>query len=79
MPYFIYRIKQGPVAIVKNVELINQFESFKEAKEFAKQTRAEQVDGDGDQIKVMFADNELQAEEQIMETRDEPIVREWEK
>ena len=35
MPYFIYRIKQGPTAIVKNLELINQFDSFKEAKEFA--------------------------------------------
>lgn len=79
MPYFIYRIKQGPAAIVKNVELINQFESFKEAKEFAKQARIDQADGDEAQIKVMFADNELQAEEQIMETRDEPIVREWEK
>lgn len=79
MPYFIYRIKQGPTAIVKNLELVNQFDSFKEAKEFAKQARIEQADDDKDQIKVMFADNQLQAEEQIMETREESIVREWEK
>ena len=79
MPYFIYSIKQGPTAIVKNVELINQFDSFKEAKEFAKQARIDQADGEEAQVKVMFADNELQAEEQIMETREEPIVREWEK
>ena len=79
MPYFIYRIKQGPTAIVKNLELINQFDSYKEAKAFAKQVRIDQVEGDNDQIKVMFADNQLQAEEQIMETREEPIIREWEK
>ena len=79
MPYFIYRIKQGPTALVKNLELLKEFESFKEAKEFAKQARAEQADGEDAQIKVMFADNQLHAEEQIMETREEPIKREWEK
>ena len=79
MPYFIYRIKQGPTAIVKNLELVNQFDSFKEAKEFAKQTRIEQAEGDNDQIKVMFADSQLEAEEKIMETREQPILREWEK
>ena len=34
---------------------------------------------DNSQIKVMFADNQLQAEEQLMEKRDKPILREWEK
>jgi hypothetical protein len=79
MPYFIYSIKQGPTALIKNLELLNEFESFKEAKEFAKQARIDQADGEDAQIKVMFADNQLQAEEQIMEKRDETIVREWEK
>ena len=31
------------------------------------------------QIKVIFADNSLQAEELLMEKRDQPIMREWEK
>ena len=79
MPYFIYRIKQGPTALVKNIELINEFEAFKEAKEFAKQERIDQADGEDIQIKVMFADNQLHAEEQIMEKRDGSIVKEWEK
>jgi len=79
MPYFIYSIKQGPTALIKNLELLNEFESFKEAKEFAKQARIDQTDGEDVQIKVMFADNQLQAEEQIMEKRDESVVREWEK
>ncbi|MGD8926831.1 MAG: hypothetical protein PVG20_08260 [Thioalkalispiraceae bacterium] len=79
MPYFVYHIKQGPTAIIKNLELLKEFESFKDAKQFAKQARAKQGDGEDVQIKVMFADNQLQAEEQIQETREQPIVREWEK
>jgi hypothetical protein len=36
-------------------------------------------EGDGHQIKVMFADTELEAEEKLMEKREAPILREWEK
>ncbi|MGD8783452.1 MAG: hypothetical protein PVG75_03400 [Thioalkalispiraceae bacterium] len=79
MPYFVYRIKQGPTVMIKDLELMTEFESFKEAKDFAKQARIDQADGEEAQIKVMFADNQLHAEEQLMEARDEPIVREWEK
>jgi len=79
MPYFIYRIKPGPTSLIKNIELIKEFDAFKEAKEFAKQERIDQADGEDIQIKVMFADNQLLAEEQIMEKRDGSIAKEWEK
>jgi len=79
MPYFIYSIKPGPTALIKNIELINEFDAFKEAKEFAKQARIDQADGEDIQIKVMFADNQLLAEEQIMEKREGSMVKEWEK
>ena len=77
MPYYVFRIQSGPTAIVKQLDLLQEFEVYKEAQDFAKLTRAQQTDGS--QIKVMFADNLLQAEEQLMEKRDKPIVREWEK
>jgi outer membrane protein assembly factor BamE (lipoprotein component of BamABCDE complex) len=77
MPYYVFRIQSGPTAIVKQLELIKEFEVYKEAQEFAKQTRASQTDDS--QIKVMFAENQLQAEEQLMEKREKPILREWEK
>lgn len=77
MPYYVFRIQAGPTAIVKQLELVKEFEVYKEAQEFAKQTRAEQ--SDDTQIKVMFADNQLKAEEQLMEKREKPILREWEK
>ena len=77
MPYYVFRIQSGPTALVKQLELLDEFEAYKEAQEFAKQTRAEQTDNS--QIKVMFADNQLQAEEQLQEKREKPILREWEK
>jgi len=77
MPYYVFRIQTGPAALVKQLELLEEFEVYKEAQEFAKQTRAEQ--SDASQIKVMFADNQLQAEEQLQEKREKPILREWEK
>jgi len=79
MPYYVFRIAQGPTAIIKNLDLLNEFDAYKEAQEFAKQSRAEQPADDTSQIKVMFADNRLQAEEQLQERREEPILREWEK
>jgi len=77
MPYYVFRIHAGPTAIVKQLELVQEFEAYKDAQNFAKQTRAEQTDDS--QIKVMFADNQLSAEEQLMEKREKPILREWEK
>ena len=77
MPYYVFRIQAGPAAIVKQLELLKEFEVYKEAQDFARQTRAQQTDDA--QIKVMFADNQLKAEEQLMEKREKPILREWEK
>ena len=79
MPYYIYRIHQGPTAIVKNLELVAQHDEYKQAKQQAKQLRIEQATDDASQIKVMFADNQLDAEEKLMEAREQPILREWEK
>jgi hypothetical protein len=79
MPYFVFRINEAPVDILKNLELLNEFESYQQAQEFAKQTRVEDGVDDPASIKVMFADTRLQAEEQLMQKRPKPIVREWEK
>jgi hypothetical protein len=41
--------------------------------------RAAMDAGDQYLIKVMFADNEAEAEQQLTEKRDAPILKEWEK
>jgi len=79
MPYFVYRIENAEMAMLKQLQLINTFDSFKEAKTFARDQRVAQKPDDKAIIKVMFADNELHAEELLMEKRDKPIVMEHEK
>ncbi|MGB5278776.1 MAG: hypothetical protein WBO73_12030 [Gammaproteobacteria bacterium] len=80
MPYFIYKITtQEGMRLVKNLELINEFETFKEAKKFARQKRGELPEDSNDMIKVMFAENQLIAEEQLLEHREKPVLMEHEK
>jgi len=80
MPYFIYKMtSQEGMSLVKNLELIKEFDSFKEAKKFARETRAALPDDSAEIIKVMFAENQLQAEEQLLEHREKPILMEHEK
>ena len=79
MPYFIYQLQKNNLAQIKDVELITQFEDYKEAKNFARDKRAELELKDPGDIKIMFADNEELAEKKLLENRDAPILREWEK
>lgn len=65
--------------LVKNLELLSEFDSFKEAKVFTRQKRTELDGSDKALIKIMFADNQLLAEEQLLEHRDKPVVMEHEK
>ncbi|MDH5573254.1 MAG: hypothetical protein OEY89_15945 [Gammaproteobacteria bacterium] len=79
MPYYIYKITPGITDILKNIELQTDFESFKEAKNHVKELRAQMDATDSTSFKIIFANNSLHAEEQLMEKREEPIMREWEK
>lgn len=80
MPYYIYRMSSPEgMDLVKNLELLNEFESFKDAKTFARERRTELDGDDRVVIKIMFADNQLLAEEQLLEHRDKPIMMEHEK
>ncbi len=80
MPYFIYKMtSQEGMSLVKNLELISEFESFKQAKSFAREKRTALAEGSNEIIKVMFAENQLAAEEQLLEHREKPILMEHEK
>ena len=80
MPYFIFKMKtQEGMSLVKNLELINEFESFKQAKNFAREQRAALPENSDVIIKVMFAENQLAAEEQLLEHREKPVIMEHEK
>ncbi len=76
--YFIYKIIEGPTQMVKTLEKIDRFDSYKEAKAQVKSLRLE-PNPDGGLFKIIFAENELAAEEMLQEKREKPIVQEWEK
>jgi hypothetical protein len=68
MPYFIYRISEQPIKIL---ELLERHAVYRDASQRAKQLRREA----GNEppavvIKVIFADNELHAEDLLNEVRE---------
>lgn len=69
MPYYIYRVL--PFA---QLEKLGEFSAFKEASVQAKALRAADAgastSGAPGKVKVMFADNELQAEDLLCQIRD---------
>lgn len=79
MPYYVYRITDSAAGLFKQLELLDSFDNYREAKQLTKKTRLKMDADDTAQIKVMFADNELHAEEQLQEKREKPITMEWEK
>jgi len=79
MPYYVFKIQAGVSNLVKNLQKLDEFENFKDAKNFVKEQRSKLLDGEQITFKVIFADNELEAEERLQEHRETPILREWEK
>lgn len=72
MPYYLYRVTEQPV---RQLRKISEFDAFKEASAEAKRLRRETDLTDGTLIKVMFADNELQAEDLLNQVREkEPLT-----
>ena len=78
MPYFVFKITQ-PTPIVKNLDFQKQFETFKEAKNYSRDLRTELPLKGGIEVKMTHAANQLQAEELLMEKREETVTMEWEK
>ena len=64
MPYYIFKIStQEGMSLIKNLELQGESGSFKEAKNMARDIREKQDGAENITVKVMFADNQLMAEE----------------
>jgi hypothetical protein len=81
MPYFVYKMSPGPTNIIKNLDLMDKFEKYKDAKNYVKEKRVElNITAESDEeLKMILAENELEAEEKLLEKREKPILREWEK
>lgn len=65
MPYYVYRV--GALGVLSKLA---EFTSFRDASLHAKAQRAADVPGTPGRIKVMFADNELAAEDLLSQVRE---------
>jgi hypothetical protein len=78
MPYYVFKITQ-PNPMIKNLDMQQACEVYKEARELARSLRAQQEPGDKAIVKIVFAASQLEAEENLHENREKPILMEWEK
>lgn len=67
MPYYIYKIFEFPM---KRMEKIEQHEIYKQGSERSKTLRRDLALTEQCQVKLVFAENELQAEELLMQVRE---------
>ena len=77
MAYFIYRISEH--AGQKRLQCLGQHGSFRDAKHRARQQRAQLPADSGFTIKMVFADDQEQAEALRKKKTVAPIRKDWEK
>ncbi len=67
MPYYLYRVSQ--IGSIRQLEKLAQFDKFKEASTAAKELR-KNAGPQQDLFRVVFGENELQAEDTLNTVRD---------
>lgn len=66
MPYYVYKIFETPI---RRLEKLEQHDAFRAASDRAKQLRSELSSDASCVIKVIFAENELHAEDLLNQIR----------
>ena len=79
MPYYIYKITPGDTPTVKKLDLIGEHVNFRDAKTAVREMRAAQSADAKHSYKIMFAGSPGEAEQKLLEVREQPVVKEWEK
>ncbi len=77
--YFVYKITRSSTGAVNGLELLDAFDAYRAARDFARARRAEGGLDARQEIKMIFAKDETEAEMRLRERRERPILREWEK
>ena len=78
MPYYVFRITQ-PNPVLKNLEHQGTYESYQAARTQTRTLRMNTAPSDTAAYRLVFAANQLEAEERLLEQREKPILMEWEK
>jgi hypothetical protein len=67
MPYYLYKVFKAPIL---RLEKIEQHDAFREASARAKTLRRELALSEGCDVKVVFAEHELGAEDLLSQVRE---------
>lgn len=67
MPYFIYKVQHQPILQLKKLE---QHDTYRAASARAKEMRRDAGTADPAAIKMIFAENELEAEDILSQVRE---------
>ncbi len=79
MPYYLFKINVlDELKLFKHLELLEVYDAYQPARNEAKKLRTEQP-LEGVTYKVMFAENQLAAEESLLEKREKPVLMEYER
>ena len=78
MPYYIYKIIPGETATARTLEFTGEHDSYREAKNEVKALRTAQPKNVDLVYKIIFAGNQPEAEQLLLEHREKPILKEWE-
>jgi hypothetical protein len=76
MPYFVFKYQNNKF---RSVEHIDTFDVYRDARALLKDLRKKKSPDNPNAYKVVYAEDMLEAEMLILEKRDAPILREWEK
>ncbi len=76
MPYFVFKYQNNKF---RSVEHIDTFDVYKDARALLKDLRKKKSPDNPNAYKVVYAEDMLEAEMLILEKRNAPILREWEK
>ena len=71
MPYFVYRLPEP-----RSLEHIATFDKYKEAREVARENRAQLEKGGSETIRMIFAKNQVEAEKLLLAPREERYIDE---
>jgi hypothetical protein len=77
--YFVYKITRSSTGAVSALELLDSFEAYKAARDYARGRRAEGGLEPRQEVRMIFAKDQTEAEMRLRERRERPILREWEK
>lgn len=76
MPYFIYYVTHNPATQAKKLEYIDTKDNFKAARTLARERRTEMNGDTNVECRLIFANNQTEAEKLLSAPREERVIGE---